>query len=276
MKLIEPTQRSVEKDTLGKAVDQVKQRFQFGLTDEYAEDAIVAKFMRGLDNNFIMLRDLQLEGNGEMFKPILVGPAGLYVLNISHAKGFFKAREDTWWEMDKTTRKFGPSRPNLIKESKEAAQKLAEILETHGKPHPTITPILIFANAGVNIERTNPAIRIVMMDGVDSLIDGMRYSDEVLQLTEITFLSDSLEIMANPERAIPMGEGEDFFGKGLSIPEKKAPLTLPDISIPAESPIPPIEEKLKFSQKQWTILVVLLLLTIVVLFVAILYSLGVF
>ncbi len=276
MKLIKPTQRAVEKDTIGKAVDQVKQLFHVGKTDEYAEDAIVAKFIRGLDNRFIMLRNLQLEGNDEKFQPILVGPAGMYILNISRAQGFFRAKEDSWWEMNKTTRKYGPSRPNLIKETKELALKLAEILDAHGKPHPIITPLLIFANAGVNIERSNPTIRIVLMDGVDSLIEGIHYSDEVLQQTEIAFLSDSLEIMANPEIEIPLGEGEDFFGKGFFIPEKKPALTLPDIPIPTESPLPPIEEKLKFSQKQWTILVVLLLLTIVVLFVAILYTLGIF
>jgi hypothetical protein len=276
MKLIEPTRNPVEKDIYGKAVDQVKQLFQFGKTDEYAEDAIVARFSRDLDNHFIMLRNLQLEGSGEIFCPILVGPAGLYVLNISHAKGFFRAREESWSEMDKTTRKYGPARPNLIKQSKEVAQKLAEIMDAHGKPHPEIIPLLIFANAGVNIERSNPAIRIVLMDGVDSLIEGMLYGDAVLQPAEITFLSDSLEIMANPEKAILMGEGEDFFGKDLFITEKKAPLTLPDIPIPTELPLPPVEEKLKLSQKQWIFLVVLLLLTIVVLFVAILYALKIF
>lgn len=278
MKLIEPTQRPVENDTIGKAVAQIKGLFQFGKTDEYAEDAIIARFMRGLDNRFIMLHNLQLEESGQLFPPILVGPAGMYVLNISHAKGFFSAKEDSWWEMNKTTRKFGPSRPNLIKQSKASAQKLAEILNAHGKPHPEITPLLMFANAGVNIERSNPAIRIVLSDGVDSLIEGMLYSDAVLQPTEIAFLSDSLEIMANPEKenAVVMGEGEDFFGKDLYIPEKKAPLTLPEIPLPTELPFTPVEEKLKFSQKQWTILVVLLILTIVVLFVAILYALKIF
>jgi Nuclease-related domain len=281
MKLIEPTPKTVEKDTIGKAVDQVKQLFRFGKTDEYAEEAIVAKFMRGLDNRFIMLRNLQIAGNGEIFQPVLVGPAGMFVLNISHIMGFFRAKEDSWLEMNKTTRKYAPSRPNLIKESKEIAQKLEKFLDKHGKPHPAITPLLIFANAGANIERSNPAIRIVLMDGVDSLVDSLRYSDEVLQQTEIMFLSDTLEIMANPEKEILekeilLGEGEDFFGKDLLITEKKAPLTLPDIPLPTELPLPPIEEKLKFSQKQWTILVVLLLLTIVVLFVAILFALGIF
>jgi hypothetical protein len=276
MKLIEPTQKIDKEGSFGKAVDQVKLLFQSGKTDEHAEDAIVAKFMRGLDNRFIMLRNLNLESTGEVFRPILIGPSGIYALNISHANGFFRAKDDTWSEMNKTSHKFGPSRPNLIKQSKEISQKLAEILDAHGKPHSEIIPILIFANAGVNVERSNPAIRIVLMDGVDSLVDSMNYGEEVIQPNEITFLSDSLEIMSNPEKAVPMGEGEDFFGKDLYIPEKKAPLTLPDIPIPTDLTLPPVEEKLKFSQKQWTILVVLLLLTILILIGAILYALGVF
>ena len=276
MRLITPAQKTAEKDSIEKVVDQVKQFLQLGNTNEYAEDAIVARFMRGLDSRFIMLRNLQLEGIEEPFRPILIGPAGVYLLNICHAKGFFRAKDDTWWEMNKTSQKFGPARPNLIKQTKEYSQKLAQILEAHGKSHPEITPILIFANAGVNIDRSNPAIRIVLMDGVDSFVDSLNYGEEALQETEINFLSDSLEIMANPEKAILLGEGEDFFGKDLKLPEKKAPLTLPDIPIRTNLTIPPIEEKFKFSQKEWITVVVLMVLTILVLFVAILYALKIF
>ena len=60
--------------------------------------------------------------------------------------------------------------------------------------------------------------------------------------------------MANPEKAILLGEGEDFlWQRPVQLPEKKAPLTLPDIPIPTNLTIPPIEEKLKFSQKEWII-----------------------
>jgi hypothetical protein len=276
MKLIEPTQKKVDKDRIQKVADLIGQLFQFGKTDENAEDAIVAGFMRGLDNRFIMLRNLQLEDKGEIFPPILVGPYGLVVLNISLAKGFFRVKEESWMEMNKTSHQFGPTRPNLIKQSKDYAQKLAGILDTHGKSHPEILPILIFANPGVHVESSNPAIRIVLMDGVESLIDSFLNSEVVLQPTEINFLSDSLEIMANPEKAIPMGEGEDFFGRDLFVPEKKAPLTLPDIPIPTELPLPPGEEKLKFTQKQWIVLAVLLVFTIIVLLVTILYALRIF
>jgi hypothetical protein len=275
MKLIEPTQRSVEKDRIQKVADQIGRLFQYANSDEHAEDTIVARFMKGLDNHFVMLRNLQLEGKGEIFPPILVGPSGLVVLNVSHAKGFFKAKEDSWLEMDKTSHQFEPARPNLLRQSKDYAQKLAEILDAHGKTHPEILPVLVFANPGVNVETSNPAIRIVLMDGIESLIDSFLNGKEVLQPTEINFLSDSLEIMANPEKAIPMGEGEDFFGRDLFVPDKKAPLKLPEIPIPTNLSLPPVEQKLKFNRKQWIILEVLLIITIVVLLGAVIYVLKV-
>jgi hypothetical protein len=275
MKLIEPTQSPVEIDRIQMVADQIGKLLQFGNTDEHAEDAIVSRFLRGLDNRFIMFRNLQLEGKGEIFPPILIGPSGLIVLNVSRVKGFFRAKDESWWEMNKTSHQFGPARPNLLRQSKEYAQKLAEILDAHGKTHPEVLPILVFANPGVHVESSNPAIRIVLMDGVESLIDSFLNGDEVLQPTEITFLADSLEIMANLEKSIPMGEGEDFFGRDFLIPEKKAPLKLPEIPLPTDLSLPPIENKLKFSKKQWLFLEVLLVLTILVLLGAIIYVLKV-
>lgn len=275
MKLIEPTQRSVEKDRIQMVANQLGRFFQFYNSDEHAEDAIVARFMRGLDDRFVMLRNLQLEGKGVIFPPILVGPSGLVVLTVSRAKGFFKAKDDTWWEMDKTTNQFIAAHPNLLRQVKNYAQKLAEILDVHGKSHPEILPVLVFANPGVHIETINPIIRIVLMDGVESLIDGFLKGKEVLQPEEINFLSDSLEIIANTDKIIPVGEGEDFFGRDMLLSEKKAPLKLLEIPLPTNQSLSPVEKKLKFTRKQWLILEILLILTIVVLLGAIIFVLKV-
>jgi hypothetical protein len=276
MKLIEPPRKLIEKDAFEKSIDQIKQLFQFGNTDKDAEDALVARFMKGLDNRFVMLRNLQFEKENDVFPPILIGPAGLIVLNISHAKGFFRAKDESWWEMNKNSQKYGPARPNLIKQTREYAQKLAGILDTRGKTHPEVTPILVFADPGANVETSNPAVRIVRMDGVESLIDTLLGSEDVLKPTEINYLSDALEIMANPEKAIPLGEGEDFFGRDLLLPDKKSGFKLSDLSLPNELVLPPVEQRVKFTQKQWAILVVMLVLTIVILIVAIMFALSIF
>lgn len=276
MKLIEPAQKPTEKDSLKKIISQINQLLPFGKTDEHAEDAIIARFMRVLDSRFIMIRNLPVEGNEGKFPPILVGPTGLILLNVSPAQGFFRAREDSWWEMSKTTRRYGPGRPNLIKQSQEYAQKLAALLDKREKSHPEVVPVLIFANPGVHIETSNPAIRVVLMDGVESLISDIVNSEEVLTPNEINFLADAFEIIENPETAIPMGEGEDFFGRDLLEPEKKASFKLPKVKLPTNLSLPPVEEKLKFSPRQWLIIEVLMVLTIVVLVGGIIYVLLIY
>jgi len=274
MKLIEPTQKAEKKNNFQKLSDQFKQIIPFGKTDEHADDAILARFLKGLDNRFILLYNLQLENIGPPFPPIVLGPSGLYVLNISSENGFFKVKEDSWWKMDKTTHRFNPGRPNLIKQSQDYAKKLATILDVHGKSHPEIVPLLIFANPGVHIETSNPAIRTVLMDGVDSLISAILNSDEAITPNEINFLADSLEVMSNPDKAIPIGEGEDFFGRDLFEPEKKASPKMPSIKIPTDMSLPAVEKKLQFSKKQWIILIVLLLSTIVLLLGTIVFALS--
>ncbi len=70
MKLIELAQQPVQKDSLHKAIDQVNKLLPFGKTDEHAEDAVIARFLRGLDNRFILLRNLPMEGTEGKFPAI--------------------------------------------------------------------------------------------------------------------------------------------------------------------------------------------------------------
>src|SRR4030042_4155427 len=100
MKLIEPKQKPIKKGSIQKLSNQITQLLPFVKADVNAEGAIVAHFTRGLDNRFIMLYNLQLESIGPPFPPILVGPAGLVVLNISNENGFFKVKEDSLWKME--------------------------------------------------------------------------------------------------------------------------------------------------------------------------------
>jgi hypothetical protein len=275
MRLIEPTQKPQKQDQLQKVLDQFKKWLPIGKPGGGPDEAILDQFIRGLDNRYILLRNLQLEKSGQVFPPILVGPAGLAVLNISNEQGFFRIRENSWWKMNKSSHRYDPAKPNLVKQSQEYAQKLGSILDVHGKSHPEVTPLLILANPGVHIESSNPAIRIVLVDGIDNLISTLLNSEEIVPPNTINTLADSLAVMADPEKAIPMGEGEDFFGKDLYVPEKKAPPKLPSISLPSDMPLPEVDKKLQFSKKQWIILGVLLFFTILVLLAAIVFALSV-
>ena len=273
MKLIELERRPSEQNSLQKTLDKIRRLLPFGKGEKHADDAIIARLMRGLDNRYIMVRNLPVEGTEERLPAILIGPPGMILLNVSPVKGYFRAKEDTWWEMSKTTHRFNPSRPNLIKQSQEYAQKLSEVLDKHERSHPEVVPVLVFADPGVHVETSNPALHIVLMDAVDTLISNILNSDEVLKPNEINYLADGLEIIGNPEKAIPMGEGEDFFGRDLIEPEKKASFSLRSIKIPTKLELPPVEEKLKFTPRQWLIIEILMVMVIVVMVGGIIYVL---
>ncbi len=276
MKLIEPTKKVAGKGGVQKIAGQVNALFSFRKPGEQAEDAIIARFLRGLDNRFIMLRNLPIEGSKESFPPIIIGPTGLVVLNLNAAGGYFRAKEESWWEMNATTQRFGPGRPNLIIQTEEYGQKLAAVLDRHQKAHPPVVPILIFVNPGVHVETSNPVIRVVRMDGVDSLISDLLSSEEVLPPNEIDYLSDVLEVMAKPEKTTPLGVGEDFFGRDLLGPEQKTTFKLPSFKIPTKLSLPAIEEKFKFTSRQWFVIELLMVLTIVALLAGIFYVLLVY
>ena len=273
MKLIELNSKPVAKSGIQNITDKVKGLRPFGKADENAEDALITRLLRGLDNRYILLRNLLVEESNEIFPPIIIGPTGVILLNISSIQGDFRAKDDSWWEMSKTTHNYNPGRPNLLKQSQELAEKLASQLDKRQKSHPEIIPVLVFANPGVQVEMSNPITRIVLMDGVENLIGAISNSDEILAPNDINILVDALEVMGNPEKAIPMGEGEDFFGRDLLEPEKKASFSLPKVKIPTKIALPAIEKKLNFSPRQWLIIEILMILLILVLIAAIIYIL---
>jgi hypothetical protein len=273
MKLIELDQKPAEKDSFQKSLNQIGKLFAFGKTGAHAEDAIIARFTRGLDNRFVMVRNLPQEGLADRIPAILIGPPGLILLNMSPVQGYFRAKEETWWEMSKSTHRFNPGRPNLIRQSQEYAQKLAAMLDKRQRAHPEIVPVLVFSNPGVHIETSNPAMRIVLIDGVENLIGSIVNSEEVLTANEIDYLADTLEIIGNPEKAIPMGEGEDFFGRDLLEPEKKASFSLPKIKLPTSQSLSSMGDKINLSPHQWLIIEILMVLVILILVGAIIYVL---
>jgi len=276
MKLIQLTRKPEEKGSVQRVVDQINRMLPFVKSGEHSEDAIIARCMRRFDNRYILVRNLPVEGTDEYFPPILLGPAGAILMNISPLQGSFKAKDDIWLELSKSTQRYNPSHPNLIVQSQEFAQKLTSQLDQHQKSHPPIVPILIFANPGVLVESTNPAVRIVRIDGVENMLGAILKSEEVITINEVDQLADALELMGNPEKAIPMGVGEDFFGRDLLEPEKKASFSLSKVKLSPKTALPALEEKLNFSPKQWLIIEILMVSLILVLIGAVLYILLVF
>ena len=94
-----------------------------------AQDTLVRLFSSGLNNHFVLVRNLVVPDEnpkalGYLIPCILIGPACLLVINPSDLHGFFRAQEDTWLEMAKNSTDYRPAARNLIQETLRASGKV--------------------------------------------------------------------------------------------------------------------------------------------------------
>jgi hypothetical protein len=263
MKLIDFTKTTAKESPLENSLGQIREKLPFlGKSSAQVQATILARFQRGLDNRFTMIQNFSPEGQLRSIPFILVGPPGVVVFNLNMGKGVYQIKEETWQELNKTTRKYSLARVNLVKQTQIIAQTISAFLTQNGQTVTEVTPVLVFSDPGVFVEQKRPAIRIVMADGVDRLIASLVQSKENLNPVEVKAISDVFDNIAHP--IIPItGAEEDFFGKDLGLgkekPKPKAPRPAPQINLP------PFLARLKFTRGQWILLAVVLTLNILLL-----------
>jgi hypothetical protein len=265
MKLIDYSKPTTTPGFLQRLIERLQVLLPFWTHEKLAHERLVAQLRNGLDNRFFLFKNLPLDNPHELTPYILAGPSGLTVLNVSIHKGIYRAKDDSLWEMSKTSQQYQPAHQNLIKQTQALAQRLATALDQQGRTHPVITPVLIFMHPGVNIESSLPAVRIVRVDGIRRLAANLLQGDEVLPTAEVRLIADALDRIANPEQSQKvLGEDEDFFGKDLIQPEEKKPVVKTPIPVPQLN-LPPVLEKMGLSKNQWIIVSGLTIITMLVL-----------
>ena len=270
MKLIDFTKKAAKESSLQESLNQIREKLPFlGKTSAQIQQMILTRFLRSLDNRFTMVYNFTPEGQLKPIPFILVGPSGVAVINLNMDKGIYRAKEENWLELNKTTRKYGMARVNLIKQSQTLAQMVSGFLTQKGQAASEVTPILLFADPGVHIDSNRPAIRLVLADGLDRLMASFLQANEVLNSMEVKAICDVFDNIAHPIAPIT-GVEEDFFGKDLGLgvekPKPKAPMPVPELNLD----LPPFLRRLKFTRAQWMLLGVIVILNILVLMGAIL------
>ena len=273
MKLIDYSPPSSTPDFIQRVIERVQTWLPFLSTGPKGHEQLVARLQSGLDNRYFLLKNVLLAGSPEPFPYILIGPTGVTVLNARPETGIFRARGESWWELSKASRQYQPAKTNLVRQSQNLAQRLGVFLAQSGGTAPSILPVLVFVNAGVHIESSLPAVRLVLADGVRRLAFDLRQMEEVLPANEIRRITDLLDRAAQPVPTpqLPAKE-EDFFGKDLIQPVAKKSTRRAQIPVPQLN-LPPVPEKIGLSRKQWIVIALLTLLTMLVLGFLIFYVL---
>lgn len=144
-----------------------------------AQDVVIAIIEKQLDSNFALLRNVTLPNTEINLPLVLVGPPGVCLINVTHERGVYRAKDEEWGTM--IADRFVPARINQITRTATFGRVLQTYLDRQGyKGSVVVEPILMAADPGMQIESTRPAVRVVMSDALERFAASLSHSRAVI------------------------------------------------------------------------------------------------
>ena len=196
MKIIDQTPLIDEKGNLG-FTQRIQGMLKFGFNwpnELQAQKAIITYFDRNLEKGYTLIRNQVLGQSGIMVPMILLGPAGVFVINVTYLKGRYEAKGDSW--NVESGHQFKPAPINLIQRTSRMARALTVFIERQGVKIPApVESVIIAADPGLHIESVRPAIKVMMVDGIKSFVSGLASGAPALRADSVL---DLVERVTNP------------------------------------------------------------------------------
>ena len=196
MKIIDKTPLLDEKGELGFS-QRIQGMFQFGFSwpnELQTQKAIITFFDRQLEKGYTLIRNMPLGQSGIVVPMILLGPTGIHVIQIAHARGRYEVRGDTW--NVEAGEKYKPAPVNLVQQTIRMASAVQAFIERQGvRLAASPEPVLIAGDPGLHISSVRPAIKVMMIDGIKSFVSGLAIGKAVLSPEQVF---DYTERIINP------------------------------------------------------------------------------
>ena len=215
-----------------------------------AQQAVIAKLDRLLERGFVLIRNFTLPGSEIVIPIVLIGPGGVQVIHVTHAKGFFEAKGDQW-----NTINNGRSQPasiNLLSRAMRFSRAFQVYLQRQRMELPCpIEPVLIAENPGAHIESLRPVTRVVKSDAINAFAASLLQARPVLRTDYIHELADYI---VNPrpldERRPQASPEPSASAQDMSAAKTSAPSRAKAIFEAAQSaePINPAELEFAFEE----------------------------
>lgn len=230
-----------------------------------SQEAVIQTFKKILDNRFYMLQEMRFPGIDGPGPLLLLGPAGIWLLEASPASGIFRAVQDQWEEMDSKARIFRPARLNLIARTLAAGAAAQAMFDEIDPLLPRVEAVILFTHPGAHLEQQQPAIRLIQADAIARFAAGLLQIRPRLEPELVQRLAERLN---QPEQP-PVVPDVELLPEEPKPADPAQAARLP--SIPEEEPevIKRIARKASFNRYQWSVLALLLFLNLLVLIVAI-------
>ena len=168
MKLIDRTPLQDEKGDIG-IVQRVQGTLKYGLSwypELEAQKFALALLERGLAKGYTVIRNHTLGASGITVPLAIVGPGGIFAAYVTHLRGTYQAKGDSWGTVSGET--FKPVPINLLTRTARLARALQAFIERQGVKLPQdVEPVLLTANPGMHVQSLRPIVRVVMVDALE-------------------------------------------------------------------------------------------------------------
>lgn len=206
MKLIDHTPLQDDKGEIG-IFQRMQGTLQFGLSwypELEAQKFALALLERGLGKGYTVVRNQTLGASGIVIPLAIVGPAGIFAAYVTHLRGAYQAKGDSWGTISGTS--FKPAAVNLLTRTERLARALQAFIERQGVKLPQpVEPILLTANPGMHVQSLRPIVRVVMVDGLERWAASLGNAAPVFTLETAYELADRI---VNPRPPKKAGESE--------------------------------------------------------------------
>ncbi len=245
-------------------VERIRGTLKYGsswYSDIQAQEMIIERMQTALSDEYLVLRNLILPGLDVPIPLVLVGPAGVKIIYVSAVKGIYQAKGEQWSVMNTNSRRFRPSRPNLITRALLLSQAALRHLERQDLSNIPLDSINFFSDPGIHVDTKSPATRIVMIDALDRYIASVVQSPSVITAEEVQKVVD---VLTKPPSSLA-GSGLSSSEEDLRIQEAfSIPRAGPAYSNLTEINVP-VLGAIRFTSRQWILLLVMVLVNVLVL-----------
>lgn len=183
-------------------IGRIRGMLKYGLdwpAELEAQKSVLARLEKVLEKGFVAIRNYPLAEGAVLVPLILIGPPGLFLLQITGARGLFEAKGEEWNTLAGEVAH--PARINLIRRARRFARAIEVLLERQGVSLPAaIEPVLIAADPGLHVQTLRPAIRIILSDAIERFALSLTQARPILSPRQV---QDLTERLLNPRPPSP-------------------------------------------------------------------------
>lgn len=168
MKILDRTPYRTETGEID-LIGRIRGTLQYGLNwypQLEAQKAVIAVLDKVLKDGYVLARNVTLAETEINLPLVLLGPQGVFLINVIHERGVYRARDDEWGTV--SGEKFAPAAVNQIQRTLKLGRVLQVYLDRAGfKDQVNVESLLMSADPGMHIDSTRPAVRIILSDALE-------------------------------------------------------------------------------------------------------------